>query len=140
MEGTTAVLTVFFEKETGFWVGIYERRDGESLEASKTIFGAEPSLKEVHAFLLADWGRMRFGRSDGLFRLYQKKNPKRLQREIRRQTGGQGVGTKAQQALAALREEQKTERKIRQKAEKAAEAERRFRQKQEKRKEKHKGH
>ena len=65
MEGTTAVLTVFFEKETGFWVGIYERRDSGFLEVSKTVFGAEPSLKEVHAFLLADWSRMCFGRSDG---------------------------------------------------------------------------
>ncbi len=140
MEGTTAVLTVFFEKETGFWVGVYERRDSGFLEVSKTVFGAEPSLKEVHAFLLADWSRMCFGRSDGGLQLCQRKNPKRLQREIRRQTGEQGVGTKAQQALAALREEQKTERKTRQKAEKAAEAERRFRQKKEKRKEKHKGH
>lgn len=140
MEETAAVLTVFFEKETGFWVGIYERRERGLLEVSKTVFGAEPSLKEVHAFLLTDWGRMRFGRTKGDFLPGQRKNPKRLQREIRRQTGGQGVGTKAQRALAALREERKTERITRQKAEKAAEAERRFRQKQEKRKEKHKGH
>lgn len=140
MEGTAAVLTVFFEAETGFWVGIYERQDGRLLEAAKIVFGAEPSMQEVHAFLLAGWGRLRFGRTPGIHRHSQPKNPKRLQREIRRQTGGQGAGTKAQQALAALRGEQKTERRTYRKTEKAAEAERRFRQKQEKRREKHKGH
>ena len=51
-----------------------------------------------------------------------------------------GIGTKAQQALAALREEQKTERKVRSKEEKLAEAERKFQQRQAKRREKHKGH
>lgn len=140
MEGTAAVLTVFFEAETGFWVGIYERRDGGFLEAARIVFGVEPKAHEVHAFLLANWGVLRFGQATAAPRHSQPKNPKRLQREIRRQTGGQGVGTKAQQALAALREEQKTERKICRKAERAAETERRFRQKQEKRKEKHKGH
>lgn len=140
MEGTAAVLTVFFEEETGFWVGVYERQDGGFLEAAKIIFGAEPKAREVHAFVLAEWGHLRFGQTAGISREIQRKNPKRMQREIRRQTGGQGIGTKAQQALAALREEQKTERKTRRKTEKTAEAERRFRQKQEKRKEKHKGH
>lgn len=140
MEKTAAVLTVFFEKETGFWVGVYERRDGAFLEAARAVFGAEPKQEEVHAFLLANWGRLRFGRTTGVFQSSRRKNPKRLQREIQRQTDGQGVGTKAQQALAALREEQKAERKICKKAEKAADLERRFRQKQEKRKEKHKGH
>lgn len=136
MEKMAAVLTVFFEKETGFWVGVYERRDSAFLEAARVVFGAEPKQDDVHAFLLANWGRLRFGRTTGIFRSSRRKNPKRLQREIRRQ----GVGTKAQQALAALREEQKAERKIYKKAEKAADLERRFRQKQEKRKEKHKGH
>jgi len=42
--------------------------------------------------------------------------------------------------LAALREEQKTERKARNKAEKLAETERRFRLRQAKRLKKHKGH
>lgn len=140
MEEIAAVLTVFFEEETGFWVGIYERRDGGLLEAAKLVFGAEPKPQEVLAALLSGWGRLRFGRAAESLRPGKRKNPKRLQREIRRQTGGKGVGTKAQQALAALREEQKTERKTRQKAERAAEAERRFRQAQEKRKEKHKGH
>lgn len=140
MEGTAAVLTVFFEEETGFWVGVYERRDGGLLEAAKVVFGAEPKPQEVLTAVLTEWGRLRFGRATESLRSGKRKNPKRLQREIHRQTCGKGVGTKAQQALVALREEQKTERKTRQKAEKAAEAERRFRQTQEKRREKHKGH
>lgn len=49
-------------------------------------------------------------------------------------------GTKSQQALAAQREELKTERKKVNREQKEAEQQRRFEMKQQKRKEKHKGH
>ena len=51
-----------------------------------------------------------------------------------------GIGTRAQQALAAGREAMKTERQRQSRAQKAAETERQFALRQQKRKEKHKGH
>ncbi len=68
-----------------------------------------------------------------------KINPKRMQREISHQMQNPGIGTKAQQALKALQEENKTERKIRSKQKKEEEKERQFELRQQKKKEKHKG-
>ena len=119
MEKVAVVFTVFFEEP--FWCGVYQRQEGRNLEAARMVFGAEPKEYEVLAFLLQNWKQLRFGSTDSA-------------------TKGKGVGTKAQQALAALREEQKTERKVKSKAEKLAETERRFRLRQAKRLKKHKGH
>lgn len=138
MEKVAAVFTVFFENP--FWCGVYQRQEGHHLEAARVVFGAEPKEYEVQAFLLQNWRRLRFGKAEGGTLTAERKNPKRIQREVKKQTSEKGVGTKAQQALAALREEQKTERKVRTKEEKLAEAERRFQQRQAKRREKHKGH
>lgn len=138
MEKAAAVFTVFFEEP--FWCGVYQRQEGNHLEAARVVFGAEPKEYEVQTFLLQNWKWLRFGKTEGGTLTVQRKNPKRIQREAKKQMGEKGVGTKAQQALAALREEQKTERKAKSKAEKLAEAERRFQQRQAKRLKKHKGH
>lgn len=138
MEKVAVVFTVFFEEP--FWCGVYQRQEGRNLAAARMVFGAEPKEYEVLAFLLQNWKRLRFGKADGAPCTAERKNPKRMQREARRQTKEKGVGTKAQQALAALREEQKTERKVRSKAEKLAETERRLQLRQAKRLKKHKGH
>ena len=66
-------------------------------------------------------------------------NPKRLQREAKKQLQNTGIGTKSQQALQLQREEMKTERKQISKEEREAEKERMFELKQQKRKEKHRG-
>ena len=67
-------------------------------------------------------------------------DPKRRRREAERLMRGAGIGTKSQQALAAAREETKTERRARSRAEQKAEKQRRFDLRQQKRREKHKGH
>lgn len=138
MEKVAVVFTVFFEEP--FWCGVYQRQEGRNLEAARMVFGAEPKEYEVLAFLLQNWKRLRFGKANGAPCAAERKNPKRMQREAKKQTKEKGVGTKAQQALAALWEEQKTERKVRSKAEKLAETERRFQLRQAKRLKKHKGH
>ena len=51
-------LTVFFDGI--FWVGIYERIQGNQLEVCKITFGAEPKDYEVYEFLLQNWDRLRF--------------------------------------------------------------------------------
>ena len=69
-----------------------------------------------------------------------KKNPKRLQREAKKQMLNTGIGTKSQVALKLQQEKNKQERKVRSKEEKEAEKLRLFELKQRKRLEKHKGH
>ena len=70
----------------------------------------------------------------------KKINPKRYQREIKKEIESKGVGTKAQLAMKLQQELNKTERKIISKAEKEEEKQRKFEIRQEKKSEKHKGH
>ena len=70
----------------------------------------------------------------------KKPNPKRMQREVRRQVLDSGIGTKSQQALKLQQEQNKQERKSRSREEKLAEVERLFELKQQKKREKHRGH
>lgn len=69
-----------------------------------------------------------------------KRNPKRMQREAKRQMKETGIGTKSQQALKLQQEQNKQERKIRSREKKEAEEQRIFEMKQQKKREKHKGH
>ena len=92
-----STLTVFFEEP--FWVGVYERMDGERYEVCKITFGAEPKDYEVWEFLRKNWSRLRFSPPmKGQRPEERRRNPKRRQREIRSKLQESGVGTKAQQA------------------------------------------
>lgn len=138
MEQGYAELTVLFEDP--FWVGIYERREGRAYQVCKITFGAEPKDYEVYQFLLDNWRRLQFSPPVATERAEQRRiNPKRMQREIKKQLQSPGMGTKAQQALKLQQEAGKQARKIRTRAEKEAERERKFAQRQEKRKAKHRG-
>ena len=66
-------------------------------------------------------------------------NPKRRQRNARKQLERTGIGTKSQQALQMQLEQNKQERKLKSREQKLAEVERQFALKQQKKKEKHKG-
>ena len=67
------------------------------------------------------------------------RNPKRIQREVRKQVQNTSIGTKSQQALKLQQEQLKTERKIVSREQREAEKQRQFELKQQKRKEKHRG-
>ena len=131
-------LTVFFEEP--FWVGVFERIEGDRLCVSKVTFGAEPKGYEVLDYVLRHYHELRF--SDPLPHEDRIKadNPKRRQRAAAKEMQPTGVGTKSQQALQAQRELMKTERKRITKAEREAEAQRRFELKQQQKKEKKRGH
>ena len=133
-----ARLTVFFEEP--FWVGVFERIEGDGLSACKVTFGAEPRDYEVLDYVLRHYHELRF--SEPVLREAREKadNPKRRQRAADREMQSTGVGTKSQQALQAQRELMKTERKKITKAEREAEAQRRFELKQQQKKEKKRGH
>ena len=137
MSIASVTLTVYFEDP--FWVGVFQRREGGQLSAAKVIFGAEPRDSQVYDLLLRRYYRLTFGGQVEEAAPETRPNPKWMQREARRQMQKTGVGTKSQQALSALREQNKRARRENRRERRRAEAERRFALKQEKRREKHKG-
>lgn len=131
-------LTVYFEDP--FWVGVFERTQNGALSACKITFGAEPKDYEVQRYILRHFYELRFSPALSVGQRAQCSNPKRRQRQAQKQLRDAGVGTKSMQALAAQREQQKTERRAENRAQREAEQQRRFEQKQRKKLEKHKGH
>ena len=131
-------LTVFFENP--FWVGVYERIDGDRYEVCKITFGAEPKDYEVWDFLLKNWSKLKFSPPIQAEVIAERKiNPKRMQREINSQLQDKGIGTKAQQALKLQHEQCKLERKTKSREQREAEKDRLFALRQEKKKAKHRG-
>lgn len=132
-------LTVFFDGT--FWIGVFERTYEDSYEISRVVFRAEPKDYEVDDFLLRNFYNLRFSNSltaDGTEE--RKINPKRLQREIRKETQSKGIGTKAQNALKLQYETYKKEKKAATKEKEEYEKERQFKLRQEKKRKRHKGH
>ena len=68
-----------------------------------------------------------------------KRNPKRRQRDVKKQIQETGIGTKSQQALKLQQEQNKQERKVKKREQKEADEQRMFELKQQKKREKHKG-
>ena len=131
-------LTVYFEEP--FWVGVFEEQEGGRLSVSRVVFGAEPTDAQIYAFVLRHFYHLRFSAPVKAEQKHKADNPKRRQRDARKQLEKSGVGTKSQQALQKPYEANKTERKQRSREEKEAEKQRLFALKQQKRKEKHRGH
>lgn len=131
--------TVFYNGQ--FWIGIFEREEFGALQTARLIFGAEPRDEELYALILTEYANLKFGPSLTIERAPCKSvNPKRRQREVKAAMQAQGVGTKAQQAVALAREAQKKDSAARRKDAKALEEQRKFALRQMKRKEKHRGH
>ena len=132
-------LTVYFEEP--FWIGVLERMEGEYLSACKITFGAEPRDYEVEEWLLQNYYKLRFSPGISLDSKKQRQhtNPKRLQRMARKETEQAGIGTKSQQALKLLQEENKMVRKQVSRERKLEEKERMYELKVRKKKEKKRG-
>lgn len=131
-------LTVYFEDP--YWVGVWERVSGGQLRVCRVVFGAEPTDAQILQWVLTHWRDLRFSPAVAHTVRPGPGNPKRAQREAHRAAHGSGIGTKAQQALQAQREQTKTERRQTARARRVEETARRFAQKQRKRLEKHRGH
>ncbi|MBD5499200.1 MAG: YjdF family protein [Lachnospiraceae bacterium] len=130
-------LTVFFEEP--FWVGVFEGISEGKLSVCKVTFGAEPKDYEIYDFVLKNYYLLRFSPAVASEAKEPGRNPKRVQREVRKQVQNTGIGTKSQQALKLQQEQMKTERKTISRELQEAEKERQFALKQQKKKEKHKG-
>lgn len=98
MKPAVSTLTISFEAP--FWVGLYEREEEGLYQVCKIPFGAEPKDYEVYAFLQRHWKDLTFSPPLPAGTVPRARiNPKRLQREIRKQLQTPAIGTKAQQAL-----------------------------------------
>ena len=137
MDKVSGKLTVFFKEP--FWVGVFERVAEGKLSVCKVTFGAEPKDYEVYEFVLKNYYRLRFSLAVAIDVKEAGRNPKRAQREVRKQVQNTGIGTKSQQALNLQQEQLKTERRIVSREQREAEKQRQFELKQQKRKEKHRG-
>ena len=131
--------------EGSLWVALFERTDSEGKAVARHVFGKEPTDPELYEFILAHFRELEFSLPHDFRLIIKRKNPQRMQREVRREMEkakktGKPKESIAQEVLRKELEEKKQIRKARTKTEKEAEAEKKFIQRQEKRKEKHRGH
>ena len=138
MDKVNGKLTVFFEEP--FWVGIFERIEDGKLSVAKVTFGAEPKDYEVQEYIQKYYFSLKFSPAVDTVVKDIKRNPKRMQREAKKQMQETGIGTKSQQALKLQQEQNKQERKVRNREKKEADELRMFELKQQKKREKHRGH
>ena len=117
-EGPSITFTVYFDGQ--FWVGTVERVEEGGLSAARVVFGAEPSEEEILKFILERW--------------------ERRQREAAKAAAKAAPSTKAQQAIAEMREQGKAAARKKSAAERRETASRKRALRSEKRKEKHRGH
>lgn len=137
MDRGTGRLTVFFEDP--FWVGVFERVEDGKLSACRVVFGAEPKDWEVRGFIEKYYYRLKFSPAVAVAVKETGKNPKRIQREARREVQSAGIGTRSQQALKLQQEQSDQKRKAKRRQERQEDEERRFELRQQKRKAKHRG-
>ena len=138
MDRVSGKLTIYFEDP--FWVGVFERIENRKLSVAKVTFGVEPKDYDVLEFINRNYYHLQFSPAVETVVKDAKKNPKRAQRDAKKQTMETGIGTKSQQALKLQQEQNKLARKERSKKEREEESDRLFEMKQQKKKEKHKGH
>ena len=138
MDRISGKLTIYFEDP--FWVGVFERIENRKMSVAKVSFGAEPKDYEVLEFINRNYYHLQFSPAVETVIKDTKKNPKRAQRDAKKQTLETGIGTKSQQALKLQLEQNKQERKVRSREQREAESQRIFELKKIKKREKHRGH
>ena len=103
MDIDSTKLTVFFEAP--FWIGVFERIERRKLSVCKVVFGAEPKDYEVWEYLLKNYSRLRFSPSVETVVKKDSVNPKRLQRQIRKETAATGIFSVTTNSYKRLLEE-----------------------------------
>lgn len=132
-------LNVFYEDP--FWVGVFEKTFGDSLEVARVVFGKEPKDGEVYEFILKHYNSIKFSSPVKEVNVTRKKiNPKKLQRKIKEQIQNHGIGTKSQNALKLEMENSKKQRKVGAKINREQAEKLRFQLKQQKKKDRKRGH
>ncbi|MCF2553989.1 YjdF family protein [Faecalicatena contorta] len=138
MDKVNGKLTVYFEEP--FWVGVFEHVENGRLTVAKVTFGAEPKDYEIQEYIQRYYFSLKFSPAVNIVVKETKRNPKRTQREAKKQMQETGIGTKSQQALKLQQEQNKRERKVISHEKREAAQLRKFELRQQKKREKHKGH
>ena len=137
MKKISGKLTVFFENP--FWIGIFENFENDNLSVCKVTFGSEPKEYEIYDFILKKFYNLRFSNEMKSNFREKAKNPKRRQREIKKELQSKKFLRKSEEILKLQYEVNKKERKVKTKQEKELEKQKKFLLKQEKKKKKHRG-
>ena len=103
-------------------------------------FGAEPKDYEIQEYIQKYYFSLKISPAVDTVVKETKRNPKRIQREAKKQMQETGIGIKSQQALKLQQEQNKQERKVRSREKREEDQLRMFELKQQKKREKHKGH
>ena len=124
MKKISGKLTVFFENP--FWVGIFENFENDNLSVCKVTFGSETKEYEIYDFILKKFYNLRFSNEMKSNFRQKAKNPKRRQREIKKELQSKKFLKKSEEILKLQYEENKKERKVKTKQEKEFEKQRKF--------------
>lgn len=134
--------TIFFDKK--FWIGTFERTDKTGFAIARHIFGSEPTDPEVYEFILTNYQDLQFGSPKEFTLEIKRMNPKRVQREVRREMErikeSAKPSTFAQDYMREELEKNKLIKKQKNAAEKRLWQKEQFALKQLKKKEKLRGH
>lgn len=137
----TIKATIFSEK--GLWVATFERTDKKEYAIAKHIFGKEPTDPEIFEFVTNHFQKLNFGSPRQFSLQIKRMNPKRLQREVRREMEQIKKTTKPSTlAQDYMREELEMKKKLKKhkaSGEKQNRKDEQFALKQQKKKNKHKG-
>lgn len=83
MNESSVTLTVYFDEP--FYVGVFERIEDNKLSVCKITFGAEPKDYEVWKFIIAHYYDLKFSPAIEVKQKQSTDNPKRRQREAKKQ-------------------------------------------------------
>lgn len=137
MDKGSVTLKIFFEEP--FWIGVFERVSYGELTVCKVIFGSEPKDYDIYMFILKKYHQLHFSPAVEYVVKENKINPKRLQRNVRKQLQDVGFSKKSWEALKLQQEQIQMEKKqvlrLKQKRKKQIQ----FELKQQKKKNKHRG-
>ena len=137
MEIISIGLTVY--SEDGFWHGLFEQEYQGTYQVCRVTFGQEPKEDEILKLLQTQFVRLSFSPEATVKQHVKIKNPKRLQRAVKKQVK-QEVSSKSQELLQLQHEERKKHSKQQSSLQKQLLKQEKFERKQQKRREKHKGH
>ena len=135
MSKVSGRLTVYFDEP--FWIGVFEKIEDQKLSVAKVTFGSEPKDYEVFEYILENYFNLQFSLAVTAVVKDVKVNPKKMQRDVKKQLQDTGIGTKSQQALKLQQEQCRKERKEKSREQKLTEEKRMFELKHQKKKEKH---
>lgn len=123
-----------------FWIGMFYLRELDEVRVCRVVFGQEPSDGQVYEYLLMNFQRLKFDVRYQDKVVIKTKNPKRMQRQIKKQSLTLQPATKSMQALKKQYEQTKVQNKKLKHQSDVLKKEHLFALKQQKRKAKHRGH